>query len=66
MQQDNSVIILQVQDYRLLWDRPQSNYKDQDLKAVTCNNIKKSAELPGLCQIIHVFSKILSVDSVHM
>ena len=28
-------IILQVQDYRLLWDKAQSDYKDHDLKAVS-------------------------------
>ena len=50
------MIILQVQDYRLLWDKAQSDYKDHDLKAVTWNNIRKSLELPDLCQIIHAFS----------
>ena len=35
-------------DYRLLWDKAQSDYKDQDLKAVTWNNIRKYVELPGL------------------
>ena len=59
---DNIEIILQVQDYRLLWDKAQSDYKDHELKAVTWNNIRKSVELPGLCQ----FSYILSLDSVHI
>ena len=31
------MIILQVQDYRLLQDKAQSNYKDHELKAVTWN-----------------------------
>ena len=43
-------------DYSLLWDKAQSNYKDPDLKAVTWNDIRKSVELLGLCQIIHAFS----------
>ena len=34
--------ILQVQYYRHLWDKAQSDYKDHDLKAVTWNNIRKS------------------------
>ena len=51
VQRDNSAIILQVQDYRLLWYKAQSNYKDHNLKAVTWNNIRKSVEWPGLCQI---------------
>ena len=25
-------------DYRLLWDKAQSDYKDHEFKAVTCNN----------------------------
>ena len=32
-QRDNSAIILQVLVYRRLWDKAQSDYKDQDLKA---------------------------------
>ena len=47
-------------DYRLLWD------KHHDLKAVTWNYIRKYVELPGLCQIIHAFSKISSADSVNI
>ena len=39
-------------DYRLLWDKAQSDYKDHDI----WNNIGKSIELPGLCHIIHAFS----------
>ena len=39
-----------------LWDKDQSEYKDHDLNDVTWNNIEKSVELPGLCQIIHTFS----------
>ena len=42
-------------DYRLLWDKAQSVYRDHDLKPVTRNNIRKSVELPGFCQIIHAF-----------
>ena len=51
-------IILQVQNYnyRLLWDKAQSDYKEHDLKEVTWNNIGKSVELPDLCQIIQTFS----------
>ena len=41
-------------DFRLLWDKAQSEYKDHDM-AVTWN-IRKSVELPGLCQIKHAFS----------
>ena len=33
---------------------------------VAWNNIRKAVELPGLCQIIHTFSWISSVESVHM
>ena len=55
-QRDNSAIILQVLDYRRLWDKAQSDYKDHPIKAVTWNNIMKSVELPCLCQIIHAFS----------
>ena len=54
-QGDNGAIILQVKDYRLLWHRAQSDYKDHELEAVTWNNIRKSVELPGQCQIIHAF-----------
>lgn len=42
-------IILEVQDYRCLWDKAQADYKDHDLKEVTWNNIGKSVELSGLC-----------------
>ena len=34
-------IILQVQEYRLLWDKAQGDYKDHDLKEVTWNKIGK-------------------------
>ena len=50
------MIILQEQDYKLLWEKAQSDFKDHKLKAATWNNISKSVELPGLCQIIHAFS----------
>ena len=40
--------------YIRLWDKAQRDYKDHKLKAVTWNNIRKSVELPGLCQIIHI------------
>ena len=43
-QRDNSAIILQVQDNRLLWDKAQSIYKDHQRKAVTWNKIMKSVE----------------------
>ena len=33
-------------DYRLLRNKAQSEYKDQDLSAVTLNNIRKFVELP--------------------
>ena len=56
VQRDISVIILQVQEYRLLWDKAQSDYKDHKLKTVTWNNIWKSVELLVLCHIIHAFS----------
>ena len=45
-------IILQVQEYRLLWDKAQGDYKDHDLKEVTWNKIGQSVYLSGLCQII--------------
>ena len=45
---------LQVQRCRLLWDKAQSNYKDHNLKEVTLNNIGKSVEIPGLCQIHNI------------
>ena len=45
-------IILQVQEYRLLWDKAQGDYKDHDLKEVTWNKIGQSVDLSGLCQII--------------
>ena len=35
VQRDNSAIILQLQDYRLTWDKAQSDYIDNDLKAVS-------------------------------
>ena len=46
---------------RLLWDKAQSDYKDHDQKEMTWNNIMKSVELPGFCQIKHTFS-----ESVHL
>ena len=45
-------IILQVQEYRLLWDKAQGDDKDHDLKEVTWNKIGQSVDLSGLCQII--------------
>ena len=60
------MIILQVQDYRLLWDKAQRDYKDHDLAAVAWSNFRMSAELQGLCSFIHIFSYILSTDSVHL
>ena len=57
-QRYNSAIILQVQDYKLSWDKAQSDYKDHKLKAVTWNNIRKSVKLPGMCQIIHAFLNV--------
>ena len=31
-------------DYKLLWDKSKSDYKDHDIQAVTWNNIRKSVE----------------------
>ena len=60
VQRDNSAIILHVQDYKLFWDNAQGNYKDQDLMAVTWNNIMKYVELAGLCQLYMHFLRICS------
>ena len=46
-----------------LWDKAHSDYKDHKLKAVTWNNIKKSVELLGLCQILHAFSYVCGFDT---
>ena len=45
----SETIILQVQDYWLLWDKAQCDYKTRP-KAVTWNNISESVELPGLTE----------------
>ena len=49
-------LFYKAQDYRLLWDNAQSNSTDNEQKAVTWNTIRKSVELPGLCQIKATFS----------
>ena len=54
------------QDYRLVWDKAQSDYKDHNLKAVTWNNIRKFVELPGLWQILYAISSTSSSNSHHM
>ena len=46
-------------DFRMFWDKTQSNYKECELKSVTWNNFNKSVDLQGLSQIIHVFSKVV-------
>ena len=55
-------------DYRLLWGKTQSDYKDHKLKAVTRNNLycKGISSERKFVQIIKAFSKISSTDSVHM
>ena len=49
-------LFYKAQDYRLLWDNAQSDSTDNGQKAVTWNIIRKSVELPGLCQIKATFS----------
>ena len=37
-------------DYKLLWDKAQSDHKDHELKAVTWKNHGKSVDLPVMCK----------------